>query len=132
MIRLVQLDQVDTVWPLIAEGIKEACRRGRGSVNPDWLFGLCRRGEAYLFVYVEGDNIRAAYVCQVQDWPSGQVLNILVLCGEGWEEWIPLFRDFCATFNVKRVVFSGRKGLGSIKGARLLHSTYELDLTDGG
>lgn len=107
-----------------------ACERGRGNVTPLWIFNLCRKGEALLFVFFD-EKIKAAWVCQVQESPKGETLHFLVACGEDMDDWIGQFRPFCKMFNVKRVEFGGRNWAAKIPGARPLFRVFEVMIEDG-
>lgn len=131
-IRLVALHEVDAVWPLLAEGMKEACRRSGDDLTPWFLLQSARRGDALLFVIVAGGTLRAGLVARPESWGGRRVLRILALAGEEMARWLPLLRahrQWCDALGVEAVVFEGRPGWQrAVKDARVVRVTYEVEL----
>lgn len=135
MIRLAGLLEVDAIWPHIAEGMKECCRRSGGDITPDWLFMQCRKGDALLFIVTEGDALLAAMVCTSGQWGSSRVLRIVGATGWAIDRWIDElteYREWVDRLGFSKVVFEGRAGWQRvIPKARVLRQVYEVDLGDG-
>jgi hypothetical protein len=137
-IRLVALHEVDTVWPLIAEGMKECCRRSGDDLTPWFLLQAVRRGNALLFVMIAGGLLKAALVCRPEVWGVRRVLRILALAGADMDAWLPALmaeRTWRDALDVEAVVFEGRPGWQRVvKNARVVRATYEVKFdarTDG-
>lgn len=127
MIQLVPVLLVDTVWPQLIEGMSEACRRGGGQYTQDWLHSLCRKGEAYLVVDLEGETVNAAVVCQNQVWSGKSVLYLLACCGRPYRP--RPFIDFAkGNFSFDTIVFEGRKGWGKLPGVRTVRHVFEMEV----
>jgi hypothetical protein len=134
-LRLVGLHEIDTVWPLLAHGIKEACGRSGDDLTPWFLLQSIRRGDALLFVIVADGALMAGLVARPESWGGRQVLRILALTGQQMERWLPLLRahrHWCEALGVEAVVFEGRPGWQRVvKGARVVRAIYEVELNDG-
>ena len=132
MISLVPLSHIDGVWPAIANGMKEACWRCGGDITPDWLFQICRKGEALLFVAHEGEEIKAGLVCRVENWSGAKVLRIQAACGMNMETWLQSvmdYREWLDNLAIEKVIFEGRKGWERmVPQARVLRQVYEVEL----
>lgn len=132
MITLVPLSHVDQIWPALADGMKEACRRGGGDLTPDWLFTVCRKGDALLFVAHDELEIQAGMICRVENWSGERVLRILAACGWDMGRWLPSvcdYREWLDSIGVAKVVFEGRKGWErAVPRARVLRQVYEVDI----
>lgn len=134
MISLIPLSHVDQVWPHLSEGMKEACRRGGGDLTPDWLFAVCRKGDALLFVAHDDLVIQAGLVCRVETWSGQRVLRILAACGWDMDQWLPAvreYREWLRNLDISRVVFEGRRGWQrAIPQARVLRQVYEVNIDE--
>jgi hypothetical protein len=131
-IRLVALHEVDAVWPLLAEGMKEACRRSGDDLTPWFLLQSVRRGDALLFVAVGEGMLKAGLVCRPEAWGARRVLRILALTGWEMGEWLPVLsehRAWCDALDVQSVIFEGRQGWQRVvKNARVVRTIYEVKL----
>jgi hypothetical protein len=137
-IRLVALHEIDAVWPLVAEGMKEACRRSGDDLTTWFLLQSVRRGDALLFVAIADGLLKAALMCRPEVWAERRVLRILALAGADMEAWLPALmaeRNWRDALDVEAVVFEGRPGWQRvIKNARVVRATYEVKFnawTDG-
>lgn len=127
MIQLVPVLLVDQYWPHLQEGMDKACRKGGGQYGPDWLWSMCRKGDAFLIVDTEGDQIRAAAVVQVQNWVNRTILFVYAACGRDLEEWMEPMKEFAFNaFSVSAIMFEGRLGWGKKKGIKTLRCVYEI------
>lgn len=131
-IHLVPTHEIDRVWPLLAEGMTEACRRGGDDLTPWHMFSQCRRSEALLFIAIADEEVKAGLVVRPEQWGNRQVLRILALCGWGidvWLPWVTEYRDWPKHLDIKSVVFEGREGWKRVvPKARVLRTVYEVDL----
>lgn len=128
MIRLAHILEIDAMWPHLQDGMAIACQKGGAQYTETWLHTLCRRGDAYLVVDLDDGEIRAAVVCQEQNWTGRIVLNCLAACGREMDEWLEPLREFGnRTFRVEKYVFDGRPGWQRTPGVRVLRYVYEVD-----
>lgn len=136
MIHLVPVSEVDRAWMPIAEGMKEACRRGGDDLTVAELFRQCRVGLSLLFIAWVDDEIKAGLVCRTEVWGGKQVLRILALTGWEMDQWLPAlteYREWPLALDVKAVVFEGREGWRrALKNVRVIRTVYEVELADGG
>jgi hypothetical protein len=131
LIDLVPLAHIDAVWPDLAEGMKKACIRGGGDLTPSWLFEICRKGEALLFVAHEDGKVMAGLVCRVENWSGTKVLRILALTGHSMKTWLSELRAYRAwldNLDIETVIFEGRKGWGILPGAEVIRQVYRVDI----
>jgi hypothetical protein len=128
MIRLAAVAEVDAIWPKIAAGMEECCRRSGSDITPDWLFFACRKGEAMLVVVEDGDEIAGALIAASQYWGGRRVLRILALCGHDMASWLDELRAIKPLLGIEKVIFEGRAGWSRVPGVRELRRVYEADL----
>lgn len=140
MIRLIGLNEVDAIWPSIAEGMAACCKKSGGDITPDWLFMSCRRGDALLYVvektgrvlsegkitylepkgiaygstaeWVEQKTLAGALIGQPQIWAEERVLRVTAFCGADMETWLEelLHTRLLSQIGIGKVVFDGRAG----------------------
>jgi len=138
VIRLVPAGEVDQVWPDIAEGMKEACRRCGDDVSVWHLFSWVRRSDALLFIAaadIGPEESQAALVVRPEQWGGRPVLRILALTGWDIDRWLPelaAHRDWPDMLGAKTVIFEGREGWKrKLPQARVVRSIYEVDMDNG-
>lgn len=132
MIRLANLFEIDAIWPHIAEGMKECCERSGGDITPDWLFLSCRKGEAILVTFEDGDRrIAGGLVASPQQWAGGRVLRILAITGRDMKGWLDDLLAYNPPLGIDKVIFEGRSGWARVPGVREVRRVFELDMSDG-
>lgn len=124
--------EVDRVWPLVADGMEDACRKTGGAISSSWLWGECRSGRAFL-VIVHSDEIASASVWEFQDWSSGHKLKCHALYGKQMADWMPQLRPFIEELaevgKASAVVWDGRMGWQKLfPNARVIRQTYEAQI----
>lgn len=92
MISTVRPDQVDQVWPMIAEGMRRSCDKTGGELSAGYLWQECRAGHAFLVVAYDATEVLGAAVLRFETWPSGIRLRGLGLCGKNMKAWLPEMR----------------------------------------
>lgn len=133
MIDIVPLHLVDAFWKPLREGMAKACAKGGGQFTPDWLFRICRTGEALLVVVTEGSEVKAGCVVQVQNWSGRMVLNVLAACGRGMRSWLQALHEYgTSQFGVSAIVFEGRPGWKVTPGVKVVRHVYEVDISNVG
>lgn len=133
-VTLVSVPLVDQVWPLITYGLEHACRKTGGDITSDYLWRLCRSGEAYLFVAADGEQVIGASVWQFQSWTSGKKFRCLCLYGERMSEWAEkkqeLAKQVAKVGGATSIVTDGRLGWAKrYPKARVLRTTFEMDIS---
>lgn len=133
MIHLVPVADVDKVWPLLSEGMEQACQKARCSLTPDDIYQSCK-ADAQLHVAWLDEQIKAGIVTQIHERPDGRMLKVIALCGWEMHRWLPeLYTyEWLRSEQIKHVVWEGRKGLEAIPGARVIRQVFEMELTDAG
>jgi hypothetical protein len=125
--------EIETLWPLIADGMKRACERTGGNVTPSWLYQTCRTGDAMLFAIHDEAQFQAAFVGRfIHDQPEGSLFKFVALTGRGMKDWLPGLivwaRTWPRQFGVKKVVTDGSGAWARIPGFRVRVVTYEANV----
>lgn len=133
MIRLASQFEVDTIWPHIAEGMKDCCDRSGGDMTPVWLFMACRKGEAILVTFEDAKReIQGGLIATPQIWAGEQVLRILALCGRDMGDWLADLKAYNPPLGIEKVIFEGRAGWKrALPGVREIRRVFEVDLGNG-
>jgi len=134
-IEIASVDQVDGVWPLIAEGVAAAALRTGGDTTPEYLWSECRSGRAFLIVVSREKEVLASSVWRFEAWQTGRKFKCLSLSGRHMSEWIDDLRAFVEKLarvgGANALVTEGRIGWGRKYKARILRQLYEIGLPDG-
>lgn len=129
MISLVPVFQVDAIWPHLMKGMEKACLKGGGQYTQDWLWTLCRKGDAMLVVITEGEQIKGGVVCEVQNWTGKQVLYVHAACGRDMKSWLQALHEFgTSQFGVQSIIFEGRPGWKVTPGVKVLRHVFEIEV----
>lgn len=126
--------EVDRVWPAVAQGIEDSCRRTGGDLTGDYLWSECRAGRAFLVVIALHSEIIGASVWRFEKWTSGRKLRCLALYGRDIKSWLGEHQKFtenmARTGDATAIVTEGRVGWGRLfPKARVLRQLYEMELT---
>lgn len=87
-VSLVPVVNVDPIWPLLREGLHEACLATGGDISTADLWVQCRSGSAFLLVATEGEKIMGASIWRTDTWETGRRLRCLALYGTKARLWI--------------------------------------------
>lgn len=125
--------EVDQFWPLFSARLQQACERTGGDIASGDLWQMCRSGNAFLVLVLDGLTFRAALIMQFQKWTAKQVMRCLAIVGEDMDEWLPSARAFIATMardgGATSFIADGREGWSRIfPTAKRLRVTYEVEL----
>lgn len=123
--------EVDAFWPRLSDRMKEACKRNGGDISSGDLWQMCRSGNAFLVLVIEGGDILGALIMQFQNWSGKQVMRCLGIVGEQMSEWLPMAKEFIEQMardgGAESFVSEGRDGWARIfPNARKLRVTYEV------
>jgi hypothetical protein len=125
--------EVDTFWPAFAQRLQTACEETGGDISSGDLWQMCRSGDAFLVLVVDGNFFKAALIMQFQKWTAKQVMRCLAIVGEDMGEWLPDARTFIGHMardgGATSFIAEGREGWTRIfPAARRLRTTYEVEL----
>ncbi len=125
--------EVDRFWPQIAERLQAACIRTGGDISSGDLWQMCRSGNAFLVLVLDGPSVIAALIMQFQNWSGKSVMRCLGIVGEHMDDWLPMAKDFITKMakdgGATSFVSEGREGWSRIfPTARKLRVTYEVQI----
>lgn len=135
MIRLIAVNEVDNVWPLIAKEMERGCRKARTNINSTDLHRHCRNGTAWLAIATNGEaGILGAVVFEIHE-RRGRELVIVALCGKDVPAWLPFMLtkwEYLDHWGVTRVTAEGRPGFDrllkqAMPTIRLIRCSYEWE-----
>lgn len=84
---------IDNVWPHVREGFERATAKTGGDLDTAALWTGCRRGDYFLIVAVEGEEIRAASIWKPETWTSGKKLRCMAVYGRKMADWKDEMRE---------------------------------------
>lgn len=84
---------MDQLWPYLAAGFQKATDRTGGDITTGDLWQGCRRGDLFLFIAREGDEIMGASIWKPETWQSGVKFRNMGLYGRKFRLWIYPMRD---------------------------------------
>lgn len=125
--------EIDSIWPLIADGFIDVTRRCGDDMTSGELWQMTRAGDAFLVLVLHESKICVSTVVQFQRWADGPVLRILSLCGAGLAEWGSALKDYLSGMakmgGASRIVAEGRDGWARIfTEPKKLRSTYVMEI----
>jgi hypothetical protein len=126
--------EVDRFWPAFASRLQIACDETGGDISSGDLWQMCRSGNAFLVLVLDGSEFKAALIMQFQKWTAKQVMRCLAIVGDDMAAWLPMARDFIAQMakdgGATSFIAEGREGWTRIfPAARRLRTTYEVEIT---
>lgn len=135
MIGLANSAEVDALWPALSRKFQQSSDDHGDDLPASALWQMCRSGDAFLMIAMEGTKPLMGAVLQFQNWGKGPVLRCLAIGGEEMGRWIGEFENavmkMMAEGGAKRFVFDGRDGwarmLKHLK-PRKLRTTYEVEI----
>lgn len=128
---LLRSDQIDGVWPQLAEGMAESCKATGGNMTAGWLWQECRSGHAFLIIGHEADAVKVGLVVQFQTLGGEPILRGLGLCGQGFRDWAIGLADFLRQIaksgGAQWFIDDGRPGMSRlVPGAEVVSITYRV------
>ena len=132
IIETLSVNQVDQVWPLLAERVKRCLAKVDADCTAADLWTQCREGRAFLMVAHDGE-IYGAVIWRFEHWLNGSVLKNIVTVGHDMRLWMDAMHDAGAELarngGATRLVWSGRKGWARRFPQARQHSiTYTLEV----
>jgi hypothetical protein len=110
VIRLIQVNEVDAVWPMIVDDLERGYRKYGASSGVVDLHRSCRIGADFLVVKTDGEGgIKGAAVLDVR---TDGTLNLVAICGRDLTEWMPdlMNWEMLDVWRIKRFVAECRVG----------------------
>lgn len=125
--------EVDRYWQDFAQRLQIACDETGGDISSGDLWQMCRSGNAFLVLVLDGDAFKAALIMQFQKWTAKQVMRCLAIVGDDMADWLPMARGFIAEMakngGATSFIADGREGWTRIfPAARRLRVTYEVEI----
>lgn len=135
MIGLANAVEVDALWPHLSGKFQQASDEHGDDLSVAALWHMCRSGNAFLMVAMDGSIPIMGAVLQFQSWEKGSVLRCLTLGGDDMLRWVSDFEmavmKMMKEGGARRFVFDGRDGwarmLKHLKPKRL-RTTYEVEI----
>jgi len=135
MIGLANTAEVDALWPQLAPRFQEAIDRFGDDLSVADLWQMCRAGQAFLMVALDGQKPVMGAVLQFQKWTNGTVLRCLILGGNDMDGWLKDFPGAVVKVmkegGARRFIYDGRDGWAEVikhwKPKRL-RATYEVQI----
>lgn len=135
MIGLANSAEVDALWPHLTVRFQQAIDDHGDDLAVADLWQMCRSGNAFLMVAMDGSKPMMGAVLQFQKWEKGTVLRCLTIGGEDMARWVSEFEmavmKMMAEGGASRFVFDGRDGwarmLKHLK-PKKLRTTYEVEI----
>ena len=133
-IEICNIQEVDQVWPLIVDRMKEASIRCGGQSDPMNHWSLCRTGNAFLIIVRRGPGkIIGAGVWTFEHWINGKKLRCLSVWGYNMASWYEKYEAFVIEMarvgGATSLVAMGRKGWERVEPrATVLAQLYEVKI----
>ena len=133
---LVPTAAIEKAWPDAKPFIERALAFGTGRREPDDVKQQLKDGDAALwFVYVvDSDEIHAAAVTEIIDYPRKRVLDLALMAGVGLAEWLALLgklEDWARGLGCHQIQIHGRAGWGRVTSYPEAARVYVKELCDG-
>jgi hypothetical protein len=127
-VELCPVYMVDAVWPSLQEGFRRALTKTGGDLSEIDLRVTARTGQGFLFVAMEGQEVRAASIWRTDAWASGQRFRCLAAFGKGLWDWFePMQAEVEKVAGSMPLIADGRNGWGRvIHGVKQLRAVYEV------
>jgi hypothetical protein len=131
----VTLEQLDDEWPAAAPLIELAQRRFNDKMDLADLYDDLKSAKQQLWLVKIGDDLKAAMMTMVEDYPKRRVLRIMLIGGRDMHQWLNralyVIKDAAQRLGCKTIEADGR--LGWIKhapkcGFKEISRTYELEI----
>lgn len=133
IVRWAMMQEVDAVFQQVGERMQGASARSGLRASVPGLWRMCRAGEAFLMIALDGETVIMASVWSFQDSPKGIYFKCHALCGSRMKEWAEDGRDLAYAQARKgganRIITEGRKGWPAIfTDLREISRVYEVAL----
>lgn len=87
-VELCPVYMTDAIWPRLQDGFRKSLARTGGDISEVDLRVTARTGQGFLFIAMEGQEVRGASLWQADNWSSGQRFRCMALFGKGAKDWI--------------------------------------------
>ena len=99
MISQVYPNQLEAVWPVLEPMVKRGLSHGQGdAISPGYILNALIANDMLLWVYHEGEDIKAGMILEVSQFPQKRVVFVVLLIGRNMEEWVDEMESTLFTF----------------------------------
>jgi hypothetical protein len=100
---------VRRIWPLVDKYVADALVFTRGAWLPEDVCDACEKGNMQLWLATRGDEVLAALVSEITDYPRRRIIGVPFIGGKEMRQW---FRKALATIEAwsKEMGCSGLQG----------------------
>ena len=103
-------ENVLDVWSIAEPHLLRAVQRSNGAHNIEDIKKKCLSGDFILWM---ANNLGAAVILAVSDYPKGKQCDIVMMGGDGFNSWfaeLADIEDWIKRIGCKRITLTGRKG----------------------
>lgn len=83
----VSPQHVRNVWPLAEKYVTDALAFGAGCFEASDICDLCEKGSMQLWLGTKGDDVLAAVVTEITDYPRKRVVSVPFIGGRSMRSW---------------------------------------------
>lgn len=80
-------EHVRRVWPLVDKYVESALVYTNGAFLPEDVAAMCERGTMQLWMAVRGDNVLAALVTEIVNYPRRRAVGVPFIGGKEMRSW---------------------------------------------
>lgn len=80
-------EHVRRVWPLVDKYVADAVIFTRGAFESSDVCALCERGAMQLWLATRGDEVLAALVSEITDYPRKRIVGVPFIGGKDLRAW---------------------------------------------
>ena len=124
--------EVDRIWPLVRDGMGEACKHFEGW-TPGELWQLVRSGNGFLIiVFDDHSQIHMASIWQFQEKNGRPVFRCVAMYGHKMKTWLFQAKEFVSKLakenGAEWLVAEGRRGWLRVFDAVQCNDDYEVKI----
>lgn len=119
-VSIVPVSNVDAIWPHIAERVTRCLRKAPSEMSTGDFWSLCRSGNAFLIVALDGEDITAVTVWR---FTAFGYFECMMIEGRGAGEWLKPVLD-CALKIADDHGLNGIVGIGRTGWAKLVKKHF--------
>jgi hypothetical protein len=80
-------EHVRRVWPLVDKYVADALVFTRGAFEASDVCALCERGNMQLWIATRGNEVLAALVSEITDYPRKRIIGVPFIGGKELRSW---------------------------------------------
>lgn len=133
LITPVPPQQIDAIWPHVSAYLDKAIKRAKDPIcDVEDLKRDCLEKDAVLWVAVRGQEIIAAIITRIENYPKQKILSIPWIGGKHLKTWmrpmLETLESFGRAFECKKMVGSEREGWCRVAGFTPMTTLFERAL----